>query len=213
MRTHMVVSLACLFVLVAESWGREPIKMRLPTESMRLEIRDSKLLVARGSGKAVSVSDDLEKVTNFAVTDWYGGEGLALAIEVEAIGESRSYWWMTMWVGGKEWPSEKDADKLGFGIKAKGRILENIEPLSILGLRGYGDGVLVTLCDRANLPDSDLKLAFRFQHDCAIFTTTRNLGISRRVYLKPIAVKAIADDWGQHVWLTEPSQASKPPVP
>lgn len=201
LRSLIAVVYSLAFITVAAA--REPIKLETSTGIMRLELQEGKLLVSNGGGTAISVSDGFKEVTNFAVAEWDGGKGLALAIETSGFKQSRSYFWMTMWVGDeKTGASRLDAGKLGFGIVGKGTIFENVEPLSILGLSTHGDGLLVTLYDQSGVPGSDRKLAFQFQHDCAI-TSQPNLGRSHRLYLTPTAVKALSGKTDRQVWLSE----------
>ena len=205
MRAPILIALLSLVAVVSHASAREPIHLRLPTGSLRLKIQDGTLLALRDGQQTSALTDKRMNVTNFAVTEWNDRQGVALVIELKGFGESRSYWWMTAQVGnGAASSTGTDSDTVGVRVMGQGTILENVEPLSIIDLKSHGDGILVTLCDQSKIPDSDRKLAFRFQHDCAI-TSKPNLGRSTRNYLSPIAVKTIANETKQQLWKTDAS--------
>lgn len=202
MRTPFALALSFLLVTAADLSARDPIKVKLPEGTMLLELKEGQLLVSREGGRAVAVAgtDQREKVTNFAVSDWNGSEGLAIALEFEGFGNSRSYGWMTLWVGNKNWHSVSDPNKQGFGVIGTVRILENVEPLAILDVNcPRGDTVVVNLYDQAAIPDTDRKLAIRYQHDCARVPLP-SVGSSRRFYTTPKFINAKKEEAGGRVW-------------
>lgn len=205
MRTSILIALLLFVAVACHASAREPINLPLSTGSLRLTIKDGTLLVSQDGQRSLALTDERMNVTNFAVTEWNDREGVALAVELNGFGESRSYWWMTAQVGnGAASSTGTESDKVGVRVMGQGPILENVEPLSILDLRSHGDGILVTLCDQSKIPDSDRKLAFRFQHDCAI-TSKPNLGRSKRHYLTPTAVTTIANESKKQLWKTDAS--------
>lgn len=200
MRSGVRVALFSLIILANQVCAREPIPLRLPAGALEFKIEDASLLASRDGRNWVSISGDLKHVTNFAVTEWNDRQGAALAIETHGFGESRSYRWMTVRVD-QERPASTgtNLDQSGLRVLGTGPILENIDPLTILSLRSSGDGIHIILCDPSGIPDSDRKLAFRFQHDCAI-TPKPNLGRSRRLFLTPTAIKTISKEATQQIW-------------
>lgn len=208
MRVPILIALLSSIAVAAHASAPEPIGLRLPTGSLRLSIQDGTLLVSRDGQHSVALTDKRMNVTNFAVAEWNDRQGVALAVELKGFGESRSYWWMTAQLcNGATSSTGTDSDNVGVRVIGQGPILENVEPLSIIDLKSHGDGILVTLCDQSNIPDSDRKLAFRFQHDCAI-TSKPNLGRTKRHYLTPTAVKTIANESKQQLWKADISPSS-----
>jgi hypothetical protein len=200
MQTRVAMALAFLLAIAADLSARDPIKVKLPADTMQLELKEGQLLVSREGGRAVGVAgtDEREKVTSFAVSDWNGSEGLAVALEFGELGNSRSYGWMTLRVDTTNGSSQPGANKQGFGIVAKDRIFNNIEPLSILDVSNpIGDSLVITLYDQANIPDTDRKLAIRYQHDCPIAAIPGNF---RRFYTTPKFIKMKKEEAGSRVW-------------
>lgn len=196
----MLVGLSPADCLVA----RESLSVNLRSGQVLVSLDDGSLQLARDSGPRTRIAEDLGRITNFGVSDWLNGEGLALVVEVSGFDDSHTYWWLTIY--------DETTSPKGFRVSGQGRILENIEPLQILNVEGAGDSIAVTLIDPRPIPDSSRKLAFRYENHCARSRVT-DTGKTSRLYFSEQAIQYAGRDAERNVWIPAPPTVTSPSVP
>lgn len=194
---HAFKSLLLMAAFSASTAG-QAIEIRLPDMTRTLHLEAARLLMTQDGSRTVCLSDEIGSVTTFAVTKWYNGQGMAAVIEVHGFGESRTYYWLTLRA-----PDLNSDPQLRI---AKGRILENVERLTILNLKGPGDAIHVMLADPREIPDTKRRLVFFFQNNCAHVSGDK-MGDSRRIYFSESAIQNIKNDSDFRIWHAEPTDA------